>query len=274
MNTAITILALLTLTAAPAMCGVTIEYTATQAIGAAGHSMTSHHTHSYTSNAARVDVAAETPVAMDIAAIIKADKPYMFIKIGSGPVEKRNIHEYEDGVLPDAAITPLETTKNILGCAAQGFKFKARRITGTYWVCADKQWAEAYAFSTTLLKTLGGDFGLYQEVLDNMPKNGIVFEVEARKASKSIFSAKAVSVQKERYPKNFFSLEDDEPIAAGEDDSEKQTAKAEKKNNSKPGFVDEVASDVKSDIKSDTKSTIRNQSKKAFKSAVKETFGF
>ncbi|MDD4003892.1 MAG: hypothetical protein PHW69_01645 [Elusimicrobiaceae bacterium] len=213
----------LPLLAAPAFPGVTIRYDVFQSIGPAGNAIQTRHTHSYTRSAMRADVVMQGPIQLDIAdAIIRAKQPYLVMKLGSDSPQRNNIHDYEDAALPDAAVTPLGKTKTIIGCNTQGYKFKSARISGTFWICRNRKWADAYKFTNTLLKTLdaGSDeFGLYSRLLKILPKNGVVFEAEAVKGKKTLFHAVAVSAEKEKHPAHLFDRMDGKPIPAGEKDT-------------------------------------------------------
>lgn len=141
-------------------------------------------------------------------AYIDAKNPTLFIKLPGTKTKAPGIREYEYSVLPDAAITPLRKTKTILQCKTKGYKFKADKMHGTFWLCADPRWAEANAFTSTLLKTLAADstdFRLYKRLRAVIGK-GVAFEAEARNnKNKLIFFAQVTDIKKDSYVSGFLT---------------------------------------------------------------------
>lgn len=202
--------ALLTLPALamPALAGVTIDYTVEETMSINGHSVPVHHRHFYTRKAMRADLILDFTAMVVGNAYIDAKDPTLFIKLPGAKTKAPGIREYEYSVLPDATITPLHKTKNILQCKTKGYKFKAANMHGTFWLCSDPQWAEANAFTSALLKTLAADtadFHLYKRLRAVVGK-GVAFEAEARNnKNKRLFFAQATAIKKDSYANGFLT---------------------------------------------------------------------
>lgn len=223
------ICSLLTLAAltAPVFAGVTIDYDVEQAVGPTGRQIQTRHRHYYTRDAMRADVKIGGTEMVLANAYINVKEPFIQLRIGNGKTAKLNIHEYEDSVLPDAIVTPLDKTRTLQECETKGYKFKANHMQGTFWLCSDPQWAEANTFTAALLKILepgAAGFRLYEQLLGVMNKNGVVFEFEAKNnKDKTIFSAHIVNVKPAAYTKGFIAIPENTPAKAAAVAAEKPT---------------------------------------------------
>lgn len=218
MKKLIPVLWILAALATPIFAGVTIDYDVEQAVGPTGRQIQTRHRHYYTRDAMRADVKIGGTEMILANAYINVKEPFIQLRIGNGKIAKLNIHEYEDSVLPDAIVTPLDKTRTVLECETKGYKFKANHIEGTFWLCSDPQWAEANNFTSSLLKILepgAAGFRLYEQLLGVMNKTGVVFEFTAKNnKDKTIFSAHAISAKQAAYTKGFIAIPENTPAKA------------------------------------------------------------